>query len=61
MVYMDYTLHLIEIVAVHGYSYTFYTCMICTATLVKNICKDVIARYVPHCCGKLSWFGFLCV
>lgn len=60
MLYMDYILHVNEIVAVWGYSYPLYTCMICTGTLVKDICKDVIARYVPCCSGNLSWFGFLC-
>lgn len=60
MLYMDYILHVNEIVAVCGYYHTLYTCMIRTGTLVKNICKDVIARYVPCCSGNLSWFGFLC-
>lgn len=57
---MDYILQMNEIVAVHGYSYTLYAGMICTGTLVKSICKDVIARYVPRCSGNPSWFGFLC-
>lgn len=41
---MDYILQMNEIVAVHGYSYTLCAGMICTGTLVKSICKDVIAN-----------------
>lgn len=44
---MLYILHMNEIVAMHGYSCTLY---IGTGTLVKNICKEIIARYV-HCCS----------
>lgn len=51
---MDYILQMNEIVAVHGYSYTLYAGMIRTGTLVKSICKDVIARYVPRCSGNPS-------